>query len=83
MGSIQLVINQPPCQSVARLAQSVERKALDLVAVRSNPTVGVFHDHSQTECHVAHGYPSYDRRKITWESVGEISGFREFSEING
>ena len=57
VGSIQLLINQPPCQSVARLAQWVERKAANLVAARSNPAVGVFHDHSQIECHVAHGYP--------------------------
>ena len=28
----------------ARLAQSAERKALNLVVVGSSPTVGVFHD---------------------------------------
>ena len=31
------------CLSTARLAQSVERKALNLVVVGSSPTVGVFH----------------------------------------
>ena len=29
------------CKSLARLAQSVERKALNLVVVGSSPTVGV------------------------------------------
>ena len=32
------------CLSVARLAQSAERKALNLVVVGSSPTVGVFFD---------------------------------------
>ena len=31
----------------ARLAQSVERKALNLVVVGSSPTVGVSHDRPQ------------------------------------
>ena len=32
----------PPDVSIARLVQSVERKALNLVVVGSSPTVGVF-----------------------------------------
>ena len=33
---------QTPAQATARLAQSVECKALNLVVVGSSPTVGVF-----------------------------------------
>ena len=34
-------------KSTARLAQSAERKALNLVVVGSSPTVGVSHDRPQ------------------------------------
>ena len=36
--------------SIARLAQSAERKALNLVVVGSSPTVGVLHSFSKLCC---------------------------------
>ena len=39
----------------ARLAQSAERKALNLVVVGSSPTVGVFHYTRWDRCFVYHG----------------------------
>ena len=39
---------------IARLAQSVERKALNLVVVGSSPTVGVFQRRSIRAPHLQH-----------------------------
>ena len=44
------------CCALARLAQSVERKALNLTVVGSSPTVGVF-----AESHLLHSAPSLPR----------------------
>ena len=40
-GGVHLITKLLACKSLARLAQSVERKALNLVVVGSSPTVGV------------------------------------------
>ena len=52
--SSQLMQNMLPKKtsifSIARLAQSAERKALNLVVVGSSPTVGVLHSFSKLCC---------------------------------
>ena len=49
---MRILMNSETVGGTARLAQSAERKALNLVVVGSSPTVGVFSDgHTSAKSH--------------------------------
>ena len=47
---MRILMNSETIGSTARLAQSAERKALNLVVVGSSPTVGVFSNSKGIQC---------------------------------
>ena len=47
---MRILMNRETIGGTARLAQSAERKALNLVVVGSSPTVGVFSNSKGIQC---------------------------------